>query len=209
METILLNTTPLREGCWLTRINSAYLGRLAPDLSPETSTSVILVDEAEYDEKGEALVVRGAPIRPLAIGISDTAIVLTREAANLGSKESHSDRPLDGGDQAFLNETRWLPTWAQEAARHILSSVREIDDGKLSRGERNKFVNRPDNFWTITAQPRKGGFAVTIYGRPHLFQAEHLTVLNDRPGHSRFVIRDAAEVPEAIRLIKRAKELKS
>lgn len=209
METILLDTTPIQRDCWLTRINPAYLERFAPEMAKETWASVVVVEEAEYDPIGQALVVRGDSIHPLAIGTSDTAIVLARQHAKARIQQASLARAQMNGDEAFLKEAARLPIWAQESAAKILAAVREIDDGGLERGERSKFVNRPNNFWTITAQPQAKGFAITIYGRPHLFTTERIKVLDDRPGHSRFVIRDSSEVPEAIRLIKASKELKS
>ena len=207
METILLDTVAVRDGCWLTRINSTYLERLAPELIPEVATSVVVVDEAEYDEKGQALVVRGAPLTPVLIGTSDTALVLTREKGrSVAAKKIISGQ---NGDEVFLHEVSGLPAWAQDAARQIIRAVRDIDQGHLERGERNKFVNRPDNFWTITPQPRAKGLAITVYGRSHRFNGGLVRVLDDRPGHSRFVIRDSSEVPDAIRLIGEAKKLKS
>lgn len=209
METILLNTTPIQDGCWLTRINARYLERLSPELIPEASTSVVLVDEAEYDETGQALIVRGAPLCPITIGVSDTAIVIARRSISVTDAESATQSPRGNGDNAFLSEAERLPTWAKEAATQILGAIREIDNGQLERGERNKFINRPNNFWTITAQPQAKGLAITIYGRPHLFKSDRIRILDDRPGHSRFVIRHQNEVIEAIRLIKESRRVKS
>ena len=209
METIFLDSTPVHDGCWLTRINSAYLERFAPHLPQEASMSVVLVDEAEYDANGQALTVSGGNIQPVVIGIRDTAIVLMRQINSAPGTGKVSNADPATGDQAFLNEARRLPDWAKEAAPKILRAIRQIDSGQLERGKRNKFINRPNNFWTITAQPQAKGFAITIYGRPHLFKSNSLMIQDDRPGHSRFVIRGPSQVAEAIRLIKESKDMKS
>ena len=209
METILLNSAPIQDGCWLTRINARYLERLSPKPMLQSSVSVVLVDEAEYDETGQALIVRGEPLCPITIGVSDTAIVIVRRSISVKEAESALQSPRANGDNAFLKEAARLPTWAKESAGQILRAIREVDHGQLERGERNKFINRPNNFWTITAQPQAKGLAITMYGRPHLFKSDRISILDDRPGHSRFVIRHHNEVVEAIRLVKESRNLKS
>lgn len=205
MELMLLDAMPVTDGCWLTRLPQAYSANLSREIAHETSVGVVLVDDAKYDSESQALVVTREGMSPIVVGISDTVLILKR-TDSAASKE----RPLvSTGDQAFLKEATRLPAWGSQAAVEILRAIRQVDRGQLVRGERGKFVNRPNNFWTITAQPQAKGFAITLYGRPAMFQSKTIKISDDRPGHSRFVIRTPEEISEAVRLILASNDLKS
>ena len=97
----------------------------------------------------------------------------------------------------------------------LLPTVRDLlgkSGSALTYYIKSKYwVGYPNKFIAIKVQDvRNLDLAITMYGEPHQFPpaARRLRLRRARPGQSRFNIDDAALVPEALRLIRHAYELK-
>ena len=83
----------------------------------------------------------------------------------------------------------------------ILREVRHRNPGDLSRGKRHNFSNTPDNFWYVIVQPTSQSLSITVRGKPDQFRPTSLEVKDDRPGYTRFKLRDPAEIDAALAII--------
>lgn len=95
-----------------------------------------------------------------------------------------------------------LPPSLLGLGEELLRRVRRTWPGHLSL-EGVRYVNRPDNFWTVKIQPRDGSLAITVRGNPEKFAETGLGILPDRPGSSRFKVRTVAEVDAAMDVLRR------
>jgi hypothetical protein len=118
------------------------------------------------------------------------------------------DRPLPmmkPGDRAFLEKISRMSPELQQAGTRILSAVRrQVPQGEL-RLEGKRFVERPDNFWTVTPQPREPSLAITLRGKPDRFSSSRVDVRKDRRPYSRLKVTRDSDVEEVIRIILSAK----
>ncbi len=106
------------------------------------------------------------------------------------------------GDQAFLAscEEHLTPDLTQIAA-DLLASIRDQYPGQLKEGKARKWVNDPDNFVALTIQNRDKSFAVYVKGRVQDHQEPDLDLKPDRPGYSRFKLRERHQIPAALHII--------
>ena len=113
------------------------------------------------------------------------------------------------GDHRFLALSRkLLPLAVAETGEHLLMCIRQGFPGDLQQIDARacrKFVETPDNFWTVTIQPVDESYYFTIRGRPQSYKSSSLQIKSERGSYSRFKIRYRTEVPEALRLIAEAK----
>jgi len=107
------------------------------------------------------------------------------------------------GDHWFLQRIEGLQAQLREIGVLIYTGVRAVNPrGKLKCFTKSKrFVESPDNFWTICFQPRRSDFVITVRGKPEEFKTESVVVKPDRGTHSRFKVTKLEEVDEAVRLI--------
>lgn len=138
--------------------------------------------------------------------IVDVASVEERKAQNRTcARESVLRHP---GDVAFLSLCADLPDPLRGIAVQLVERVpRHAPHGYLSR-EGLRYVERPDNFWTIEPHyKRVRSFTITLRGEPKHFEPSrhHIEVKRDRPGYSRFKLTDPSDLDEALRLILTAK----
>ena len=107
------------------------------------------------------------------------------------------------GDHWFLQRIEGLQAQLREIGVLIYTGVRAASPrGKLRYYKKSKrFVESPDNFWTICFQPRCSDFVITVRGEPEEFKTESIVVKRDRGTYSRFKVTRLEEVDEAVRLI--------
>ncbi len=107
------------------------------------------------------------------------------------------------GDDEFRKDLERLPTPIRNIGMSILQGVREVyPHGCLNyRPKCGRYIERPDNFWTIKPQPRAESFAITVRGTFDSSKFSLIEVKPDRGSYSRFVVRDQNQVEEAIRVI--------
>jgi hypothetical protein len=141
------------------------------------------------------------------LGTSARTIVVNADAMDEGTNVTNGQADhLGPGDREFLRLVEAaLAGEAREAAGKLLQAVRAQDAGDLKRGGRNNFSNTPDNYWYVIAQPLVQSLSVTVRGPLNRFGTSTLDLKLDRPGYTRFGLRELSELPEALRIIGLAK----
>jgi hypothetical protein len=207
MQIVLDGSVNPCEGVWLTSFPPHQLSILGTPKTSKGTTSVLLVTDPEFDPKAGKLALNADVITVANLGTSVRTIVVDAAAMDAGAKVSKSHPGHYGpGDREFLQLVEAeLTAEAREAARELLRAVRAQDPGDLKRGGRNNFSNTPDNFWYVIVQPRVQGLSVTVRGTPDRFGSSTLELKLDRPGYTRFGLRELSELPEALRIIGMAK----
>ena len=91
-----------------------------------------------------------------------------------------------------------------------MKAVRDLFPGELRQNKRRprEFAETPYNFWYIWIQPHKKNYGISIRGRPERYKESSFEKFKPyRGSYSRFYLQNESEVPEALRLISRAKSL--
>ena len=71
--------------------------------------------------------------------------------------------------------------------------------GYFQRTRIGRYVNRPNNFWTVKVQPRDQSLRITVRGRHHKFIAlDKLGVKPDRTGYSNFKLVSEDQYEQAL-----------
>ena len=203
MQVIFPDSLSASRGLWLTKVPPHQLSMFGPPNASRGKTSVLLVTEPQFDEEKDQLAVDAGRVLVLNVGSSSRTLVIDADGGELQG-ESVADLTNEGpGDREFRDLVDvHLKGEAHEAAHAILTKVRATSSGDLKRGGRNNFSNTPDNFWYVIVQPRTQSLSITVRGEPEKFQPSTLTVVEDRPGFTRFQLRSLDELEEAQRLIK-------
>ncbi len=113
----------------------------------------------------------------------------------------------EGGDRTFLGE---LTEETKELGEQFLSEARKLIPGELNRTPSGKFVETPDNFWTVKIQPRDKSLRFTVRGKLKDFQMSRSFQLSNDRGiyYSTFKINRIEQVEEALGVILRADALR-
>ena len=120
-----------------------------------------------------------------------------------GVKASISDIGGSAGDRRFISA---LPEALRTTGEKLVREVRRVYPGSLVYHEESqKYVESPDNFWTVKIQPRARDLAITVRGNPADFEMSHgLDLKPDRPGYSRFKVSRPEHVETALRILAQA-----
>jgi hypothetical protein len=168
----------------------------------EGTRSVLLIANPQFDAKSGGLAFDSEEVVPLNVGSTSSAVALSagidrnRSVATGGPEEI-----FQSGDQEFLAETNQLPLELRDAAKKLLNAIRSKFPGDLVPAQHGRFINSPDNFWTVKVQPKVGNLSITVRGEPERFGKSTLEIKNDRHGYSRFWLRTAKDGTEAMRII--------
>lgn len=165
-------------------------------------TILLLVEQPTYSRSTRQLRFDPRSVRPLNIGASREAIMI---ASSPPQDQTRAGQPIpvastNSGDAAFLNA---LPASLAGIGKSLLGGVREQFHGNLKFSEDSKrYVEAPDNFWTVKIQPRDVSLRITVRGRPEQLPAvADINVADDRPGYSTFKLRDSRELSSALKVI--------
>ena len=87
--------------------------------------------------------------------------------------------------------------------RQLLSAVRASYPGTLRLAPKSgKFVETPDNFWTIRIQPRDESFRITLRGNPDDFSpTDGIRLVPDRTGYSSLKLTSSMQIADFIKLL--------
>jgi len=109
----------------------------------------------------------------------------------------------NAGDKIFLNN---LPDYLYPLGSKFLKEIRNHYRGHLQYMQpSSKYVESPDNFWTVKIQPRDRSLRVTVRGRPESFPMrlrKNLDIKNDMGSYSNFKVMGQDQVKEVIEVIK-------
>jgi hypothetical protein len=195
--------TCLDDRVWKARLSPAEVRLLGPNVQIAGDTTVLLLSEdVKFDASRGQLAFDPTKARLLNAGTSDSAILIGSGARTPTAvvPRQATKQELRGGDARFLSS---LPSQLQELGESLLSAVRAKYPGELKfYNDSGRYVETPDNFWTIKPQGRDISFRITVRGAPESFSGVRtLAPRPDRTGYSTFKIERAGQVEELIRLL--------
>jgi hypothetical protein len=199
-------------GSWLALVPPHQVAMLGQPKTTRGTTSVLLASSPYFDSDTAHLSFEADSVMVLNLGTTLRTFVIDTIVSTdvLESRERRKLQEVEGqsgaGDREFLGLVeRELRGEAQEAAVDLIREIRKRWPGDLKRGERNNFSNTPDNFWYVIVQPRVQSLSVTVRGAPDRFKSDTLELRVDRPGYTRFLLKNPDDIPEALRIIEQSK----
>jgi hypothetical protein len=211
MEVIVRHVKELAERVWEGELGASDASIFGKALLVSGDTSVVLVDgPVEWLGEGGPLSFDHARARVLNKGASGRAIFVAQghsltpdhEPSAVTGATSGVPSVGGGGDQMFLDDLASRPE-LREIGERLLAGIRARSGGTLRLLEQSgKYVETPDNFWTVKIQPRDGSLRVTVRGRPpELPHPSELDIKPDRPSYSNFKIKTLSQVDAAVRVV--------
>ncbi|WP_344135278.1 hypothetical protein [Pedococcus bigeumensis] len=204
---LLVEATKSGESVWRGRLDSSELELLGKPTSTRGPVSVVLL-HANPSMLGGELIVETTAATLLNRGSSEVSIFVASPeplvtALSSEAPPAPSTPGARGGDQEFL---RQLPPVLREVGSQFLQEARRRWPGELRFSTPSgRFVETPDNFWTVKIQPRDASLRITLRGEASKFPPlPALDLKDDRNGYSTFKVRTMADVPTAISLLERS-----
>jgi hypothetical protein len=171
-------------------------------------TVLLLTAEPKFNSESKVLSFAPEIVRVLNVGATETAVVIVGsnngvQVAPSPSPSSPVPAPIRNGDSLFVQT---LPPDLRELGLALLQSIRKQFPGSLVFHPRSgKFVESPDNFWTVRIQPRDRSLRITVRGTPQGFSKTQLLELKPDMGtYSSFKVSAARQVSEALQVIREA-----
>jgi hypothetical protein len=198
----------LDEGIWKARLSPSelrFFDGKAENIGP--FSILLLAESPTFDRESHSLSFNPSKVKLLNAGTSDTTILI---AATLGKPqqtvESKATQQVSAGsgDQKFLQS---LPPHLKDFGVELLRQVRAVFPGDLAFYARSgKYVETPDNFWTIRPQPRDGSFRITVRGKPESFSnIGSLNIKPDMGSYSAFKVERPSQLEDLIRVLKQVR----
>lgn len=197
----------LDEGVWKARLSPSEIRFLDPKAENSGPFSILLLTESPtFDRENRSLSFNPSGVKLLNAGTSDTAILIGAEVtASRAAIASKAPQASGGsGDQKFLQS---LPAHLKGFGTELLREVRAHFPGDLAfYPSSGKYVQAPDNFWTIRPQPRDGSFRITVRGKPEAFTATRTLELKpDMTGYSSFKVERPSQIEDLIRILRQVR----
>ncbi len=191
------------DGVWRAKLSPRETGVFGPCDSRHGDWSVIAVAGPVDLDEG-ALSFDPSAARLLNVGATEQAIILA--SVTEGAEAPPPNAPVAtprGGDAHFLEN---LPPELHPLGQSLLAAVRNHFAGQLKfHPKSRKYVETPDNFWTVTIQPRVRALQITIRGEPESFRKpQRLELKPDMKSYSAFKVRGEQDLDEALAIIRQA-----
>jgi hypothetical protein len=187
--------------------SSVYEAAFAPndfDLFPRAlrfggETSVLLLTEPPTELAGQ-VAFAPATVVVLNRGSSSKTLLVVSPTGKSQKEETSGSQP---GDQMFLAE---LPLDLRHLGEALLAGVRKRWPGSLDLTPSGRYVDTPDNFWTVKIQPRDKSLRLTVRGEPtKLGTFTELGLKRDRPGYSTFKVSRSEHIALALQALTRSR----
>lgn len=214
------------------RVGDLYQLILDPQLSwlvdVHDEPYVLIVNSSSelgfYDERNALADLDALDARLRRLPIPDLLNDIYWSTTSKGASEIQKGPVKRDGDQMFIQK---LPEGLRMLGEAILGAVRKKHDGDLkyyTSGDR--YVETPDNFWTVKIQPRAKSLVITVRGLPGSFHGDadfevspkagassalvrrlatpsdgKIELKRDRGSSSRFTLKDQAQLETAGRII--------
>ncbi|RME60326.1 hypothetical protein D6779_02395 [Candidatus Parcubacteria bacterium] len=198
----------LDERVWKARLSPAEAKIFGSGANTYGSISIVLLTEQpDFNEEQSSLSFDPASVQILNLGMTDQAVFIAaseeQQQVNMQGSHHAEERDTTRGDAKFLSE---LPPQLQTLGRKLLSDIRKYFPGELKYYPRSrKFVETPDNFWTVRIQPRDKSLRITVRGRPETFmKPKNLELKPDMATYSSFKISSPEQLSEAIEILLQA-----
>lgn len=194
-------------GLWTVSLEPAHVRMLAGDPQSIGPTSVLLLTTTpSFDADTHSLSFSPASVRVLNVGATDSAVIVASDAPSAtrpSPKAATTPTPSTGGDVKFL--ARLTPE-LKELGQALLHAIRKQFTGELVfHPASEKFVESPDNFWTVRIQPRDRSLRVIVRGTlESLPSASRLEYKRDMGSYTAFKVSSMAQIGEAVEAIRSA-----
>lgn len=207
MEILIRPSKELSQDVWEAKQDPGELSLFGKPLTESGSISVIQVTgDVTLDEPGAALRFDHRHAHVLNLGHSDRTIVI-RTGDTMRDRSSLAEIS-HAGDQRFLSDLRSASPELHAIGSPILGRVRAMrPDNDLTYYEKShRYVEKPDNYFTVKIQPRARSLVITLRGEPkHFSTIRNLTIVPDQNGYSRTMITSASQIDDAVAAILRAR----
>lgn len=191
------------DGIWKVKLSPAEARILGTSASTYGPVSVVLLSESpSYNNTNKSLSFNPGAVHLLNLGTSDQTIIVHSDGApraGLGNKIKSNN--LSFGDTRFISE---LPAELRELGDSLLHEIRKHFPGELRFYPRSrKYVETPDNFWTVRTQTRDRSFRITIRGKPDVFRKPKSIILKpDMTGYSSLKLSSSSQISELLEILK-------
>ena len=197
----------LDEGVWKARLSPSEIRFLDPKAENAGPFSILLLTEnPAFDRESGSVSFNPSGVKLLNAGTSDTAILIGAAvtAPRAAGQSKAPQLSAGSGDLKFLQS---LPPNLKDFGTALLREVRCQFPGDLAfYPASRKYVQAPDNFWTIKPQPRDHSFRITVRGKPESFApVRSLELKPDMPGYSCFKMKRCTQIEELIRVLKQVR----
>jgi hypothetical protein len=220
------------DGVWSATIEPAQLRIVGAAGSARGDVSVLLLARPPvFSREDRSLTFPLSDVHVLNVGATDQAVLVAAVAENASEKRMPESASRQSTDMAFSRSSplanrsmtwpstdesatfqgdKWfsekLPRNLQALGDAFLKAVRSQFPGALVFHPRSaKFVESPDNFWTVRIQPRDQSLRITVRGVPESFTATKLIELKpDMGSYSAFKVSKLEQVKEAVEIIRQA-----
>ena len=200
MNIVMSDVRQVASGIWRTSLQSNEVNLFGQSSNRYGKLSIIILRDssATFDEKVNILSFDPKYATLVNHGRGKEAIIIHNEDNTIMSV-SGSHNMLEGDDK-FIDA---LTFELKDLGHLLLSEVRNHYNGSLVyKAISNKYVESPDNFWSVKIQPRDKSLSITVRGTPEIFgEFLLLKVKSDRAGYSRFKISTESQIKEAVSVI--------
>jgi hypothetical protein len=208
MKVVIPKATYVSEGVWQAHIAHDDLKALGEAFKIHGRVCVLSVREPKFSSAIEELEFERATTSVLNLGSTDICYLIDvfGPGGQVAASGNSTEPELTPGDQVFLREVDASCPELTYLTKGLLAAVRAASGGELRKSAtKTRYVNHPDNFWTIQLQPRKRNLRITIRGNPYEYRATgHIVLRRDMAGYSFFTLSRPEELDDAIDVLLQA-----
>lgn len=199
IKIIIDNCVEVFPGIWTAHLADPEVASLGKPERAQGTHSVVLLSEKPLFDPGR---------RSLTFPLDSARLVnrgSTREVVLIATTPNAvpPPAPSSNGDQQFLDK---LPADLHDLGLELLRRIRAEYPGELRfHPASEKFVESPDNFFTIRIQPRDKSLRITVRGLPDRFPpARTLVLRKDMTSYSAFKVSSIDQIDEAMQVLRSA-----
>jgi len=202
---IVENAKNLDNSVWIANLDQSDTAILSSAKSKIGNTNILYLPSTEKpDASTGRLSLDPNEVIFLNSGTSSESFIVFGQKAEISDIQKQTSI-YNGSDDLFMKEILKLPKPLQELGNELVECIRKSFPGYFIKSTNGRYVNQPDNFWTIKIQPQDQSFALTVRGKSSEFSdVEDIEVLKDRPGFSRFKLKEYRQLESAIEIIKKS-----
>ncbi len=209
IKLILDDASPLAPSIWTASLPPEDLNVLGSPATRAGAISVVLLPNlAPPADSDGTLSFEPSQARVLNVGnTAQTVMIFGREAAPERDEDEIQSQKygprVQHDDEAFLKDLASLPADLANVGRRLFETARTEFGGYFQRTQIGRFVNRPNNFWTIKVQPRDRSFRITLRGTPERFRGvTSVAIRPDRNGYSTLKLTRADQLDHVLRALR-------
>ena len=195
----------------LADVSPTDLRRLGtPAVTAGAVSVVLLADTPPLDTTQAEVAFEPSAATVLSVGRTSTTVFVLGGSVTVDGDEQEIENQKYGsgavdGDDAFRAEVAELPSDLARAGERLLDAVRQAHGGYFQRTSVGRYVNRPNNWWTVKVQPRDKSLRITVRGRPSdLPQVGGLEIKPDQNGYSGFKMARAEQYDSVLTVLRAA-----